>query len=329
MVLVILSASVSVFFFILSFYYFRTESQAVIERRLMNYMDNKKPIRQQPVEEKKGDTGFSLQKLFGKKEPETLEEMLADRDSWRNSFRTELSRADIPMRPEEFIILCLGGGFLAGVVMAIFAGNVMMLPLTFIAAGIIAPLLYIRIKKQKRVTNFNSQLASALPTMANSLRVGFSLFQAMKSLSEEMSPPLATEFSRTLQEINLGTRVDDSLENLSDRVKSDDLELVVMAMIIQRQVGGNLSEVLDNIAHTIQERIKIQREIQTLTAQGKISGLVVGFMPFALALILFIINPEYMTTLFTHPLGLVMLAMAFCSQMIGVFLIRKIVNIKM
>jgi len=210
----------------------------------------------------------------------------------------------------------------------LLAANLVLMLVGFVAGFYFLPTLFINRKKRVRINHFNYQLSSALSTMANSLRAGFSLFQAMKSLSSEMSPPLSTEFSRTLKEINLGTPTEQALQNMSARVKSEDLDLVVLAINIQRQVGGNLAEVLENIAHTIQERIRVQREIKTLTAQGRISGIIIGLLPVFLALAIFLLNPEYMGSFFAHPLGYVLTAMGLFSQFIGVMMIRKIVDIK-
>ncbi len=307
----------AVFFLLIALFSFRTEKTRDVEARLQTYAGSTKGIAKKTPPKKKG--------FFSRKEDKDILEV--GKDDWRSRLKNELSQADIPLRAEEFLMFCFLGGFITGLLLFALTGEGGLFFLGLFAASFILPLLYIRRAKVQRAMKFNHQLASALATMANSLRVGFSLFQAMKTLADEMPPPLSVEFKRTLQETNLGTHTDQALQNMCDRVKSDDLELVVMAINIQRQVGGNLAEVLDNIAHTIKERVRVQREVKTLTAQGRISGMIIGLLPIFLAGIIFMINPEYMGQLFAHPLGLVILGMGLFSQLIGVMFIRKIVNI--
>ena len=139
--------------------------------------------------------------------------------------------------------------------------------------------------------------------------------------------PLGGEYKRTLREIQLDTP-ETALNNMSHRVGSDDLELVVTAIITQRKVGGNLAEILDSIAGTIRERVRIQGEIKTLTAQGRISGLIIGLLPVALVAVLFVINPGYIGMLFTEPIGLVLVGGAVIGEIVGVLIVKKIVDIK-
>ncbi len=147
-------------------------------------------------------------------------------------------------------------------------------------------------------------------------------------VSREMAPPIGVEFARVLKEMNLGVTTEEALANLGERVVSDDLDLVITAVLIQRQVGGNLAEVLDSIAGTIRERIRLKGEVRTLTAQGRVSGLIIGVLPFALAGFIYVINPKYMMTLFTHPLGIAMVGYALVSMAVGMMMVWKIVNIE-
>jgi len=164
--------------------------------------------------------------------------------------------------------------------------------------------------------------------MSNAIRSGFSFLQAMDMASREMSAPLSVEWGSALKEMQLGVSTEQALENLTTRVGSMDLELMVTAIIIQRQVGGNLSEVLSNIHNTIQGRLRIQKEIRTLTAQGRISGYLIAGLPFFIALMLLFINPSYLELLISKPLGWEMIGGGLISQTIGFVIIRKIVNIK-
>lgn len=238
----------------------------------------------------------------------------------------ELAKADIPLRGEEFLGLCLilviGGGLFFLVV----SGN---LVIGIIAAilGWYLPRLVLRAAITRRINKFNSQIGDALVIMANSLRSGFSFLQAMDMVRKEMTAPIAKEFGSALQEMNWGVPTEEALANMSARIKSSDFDLVVTAVLIQRQVGGNLAEVLDSIANTIRERVRIKGEIKTLTAQGRLSGIVIGLLPFLLTVAVFSLNPDYITPLFTSKLGLILISIAFLSQLIGISLIRKIVNI--
>lgn len=239
----------------------------------------------------------------------------------------ELTKADIPLRGEEFVVLVL----LAGLGCAIFF-LMLTLNLAFgVIAGIcgfIVPFLLVRMTSQKRLAKFNAQIGDALVIMSNSLRSGFSFLQAMDMVRKELPNPIAKEFGRTFKEMNLGTQAEEALQNMAQRVKSDDLDLLVTAVLIQRQVGGNLAEVLDNIAETIRERVRIKGQIRTLTAQGRISGFVIGLLPVGLAAVMFAISPGYIMTLFTNQIGLLLVAAAIFSEITGVILIKKIVDIE-
>jgi tight adherence protein B len=238
----------------------------------------------------------------------------------------QLARADIPLKGEEFlgltIILVLGGGLFV----TLIGGNP--------AAGLMAaalggylPHFGLRLAKTRRLAQFNGQISDALVIMANSLRSGFSFLQAMDMVRKEIPGPIAKEFGVALQEMNWGTPTEEALQSMASRVDSEDLELVVTAVLIQRQVGGNLAEVLDNIATTIRERVRIKGEIKTLTAQGRISGLIIGLLPILLTTVLFFLNPEYVKLLFTSKAGLMMVSFAVMSQILGLALIKKIVQI--
>lgn len=239
----------------------------------------------------------------------------------------ELTRADLPLRSEEFLAFSVLGIGLAGFAVLLVTGSLLYLAIVLLVL-LPLPYLFIRQARHKRLAQLNSQIGDALLIIANALRSGFSFMQAMGLVRKEMPDPIAREFGRAFQEINLGTPTDQALLNMAERVGSDDLDMVVTAVLVQRQVGGNLAEVLDKIAHTIRERIRIKGEIKTLTAQGRISGLIVGLLPTALALILFLMNPGYISLLFTTRVGLLMVGVAFLMQTTGFLIIRRMVDIK-
>jgi tight adherence protein B len=252
-------------------------------------------------------------------------------DSYKKKIQSDLSLAHILLKPEEYIIICLllfsGIGFLTFLItdkssLAIFFS------LITGSVGWIIPKIVVQSKIRKRIRRLNDQLGDTVLLISNSLKAGFSFFQAIDAVSVEMKGPIAEEFALLQKEINLGSTTEKALENLIARIPSRDLELVVTAVLIQRQIGGNLSEILDNISFTIKERIRIKGEIRTVTAQGRISGLIISFLPVGLFLTLYVINPSYMSLLFTEPLGIVIIVFAVIMEFLGIFAIKKIVTIE-
>jgi tight adherence protein B len=246
---------------------------------------------------------------------------------YASKIERELAKANIPLRGSEFvglnlILVVLGAAYgwfvlghaLAGLVLASLGG--------------LLPNLYVKARQGSRLAKFDSQIADALVIMSNSLRAGYSFLQAMDMVAKEMSPPISEEFTSAMKEMSLGSPTESALAALSDRVGSEDLELVVTAVLIQRQIGGNLAEVLDNIAETIRERVKLRQEVKTLTAQGRMSGVIIGVLPAALGVFLYAVNPEYISLLFTHPTGKLMVGLAVFGELIGILVIRKIVAIE-
>lgn len=247
---------------------------------------------------------------------------------WSCHIEHQLIQAGIPMRGSEFLVICFGGLLFSAIFGFVIGGRSLLFGLVGGTVGYIVPLFVLKLKISRRAKAFNSQLGDSLILIANSLRTGYSFLQSIEMVSREMPKPICEEFARLLKEMNLGVSTEDAMNNLAKRVNSDDLDLVVTAVLIQRQVGGNLAEVLDGISNTIRERIKIKGQIQTLTAQGRISGLIVSLLPLATGLMIYIVNPEYMKVLFFHPIGRIMIVAGVISQIVGMLLIRKIVNIE-
>ncbi len=246
---------------------------------------------------------------------------------WSKKLEKELLRANIPLNGGEFLalqmILTLTF-FLIGlsVIHQFLAG-----PLVGML-GVILPRIWLKNAQKKKIQRFNDQLADALLILANSLKAGFSFMQALDLVSREMPDPIARELQFSLREMNYGTPTEQALLNLNDRVGSDDLDLLITAILIQRQVGGNLAEVLQSIHSTIQDRIRIKQQIKTLTAQGRMSGYVIAALPFGIAAVLTLMNPSYMLLMVTQPLGWAMIGGGLTSEIIGFLIIRKIIAIK-
>lgn len=251
----------------------------------------------------------------------------AESPRWGRAVEHRLMRAGLPLRSGEFVVLCLGAALPGALLMLLLGAS---LPLAAVGAALAGslPWLLLRIRTQRRMKLFNRQLGDSLTLTANSLRTGYSFLQAMELVAREMQAPIADEFARTVKEMSLGATMETALENMAKRLDSDDLDLVLTAVLIQRQVGGNLSEVLDNIARTIRERVRIRGEIRTLTAQGRISGLIVSLLPLVMGGVIYLMNPEYIRPLFAQPAGRLMLGGAVVSQLIGIILIRRIVDIE-
>lgn len=254
-------------------------------------------------------------------------------DGYKKNIQKQLVRANILLKPEEYISICLV--FFVATAFVVFVlsssteppNNVL---LSFIAGivGWFIPKFFLKSKIKSRLKHLNEQLCDGITLISNSLKAGYSFFQAVDTVAKEMSGPISQEFALMQKEINLGVTTEKALENLVTRVDSDDLELVVTAVLIQRQVGGNLSEVLDNISTTIRERIKIKGEVRTVTAQGRMSGLIISMLPPALGMILYIVNPQHISLLFNNPIGIGILVFSVFMELVGIYFITKIVKIE-
>lgn len=246
---------------------------------------------------------------------------------YKEKIGIQLEQAHLPLKSEEYIAVKLLIFFAVLAVTVIFTEN----PAGASAIALIAscvPGIYMNSRRRSIVHKIDQQLPDTLALISNTLKSGYSFLQAVDTASKELLPPISLEFQRIIKEVNLGVNTEKALESLSRRVQSKDLELIIMAVLIQRQIGGNLSEILDNISETIRSRIKIKGEIKVLTAQGRISGMIIALLPVALGVTLYYINPEYISMLIKHPLGLGMLGAAAFMQGIGILLIRKIIKIE-
>lgn len=239
----------------------------------------------------------------------------------------ELLSASIMILPEEFLAMWAGAFIIIPGLLFLLFLNVL-LALVSMAAIAILPPLYIKSKKSKKYKQFDDQLSDALMMMANSLSAGLSFQQAMENISKEMPDPIAGEFSRVLKEMRFGKTVEDALGGLLERIPSNDLMIAVNAILIQHQVGGNLSEILTTIAETIQDRHRLKKEIHVLTTQGKFSGIIISILPVFLFFVVSILNPSYMGDFLKDPIGLIMILVGIVMEFIGIILIKKIVTIE-
>ena len=292
---------------------------------------------------KRGPSGHGQQSLrarfFGGRAAAAADRAVERRD-WGASMARELARADLQLRPSEYLairVACVVGAplvvFLLGRTVMPSLDN----PIALLVAGVLGwwiPRFYVNRRKNKRLQAFNDHLADTITLVANALRAGASFLQAIELVVRETQPPISTEFNRVIREVNLGLPFEQALNNMVRRVRSEDLELMTTAITIQHQVGGNLAEILDSIAFTIRERIRIKGEIRTLTAQQRMSGYVVAGLPIFLVVILSIIAPQFMEpmfgdpTVFGIPVGVIILGIGGLMMLIGFLAIRKIVDIE-
>lgn len=239
----------------------------------------------------------------------------------------KLTKARIPMKAEELIGLSFVIASAALLIFWLLAGSILF-GIICAVIGFYLPLHIVERRKRKRMEMLNRQLPDALDIISNGLRAGFSFTQALGVVARETEPPIADEFARVLRKNQLGKPMADVLRELSEHTDSDDFDMVVTALLIQRQVGGNLAEILDNVAHTVRERIRIKGEIRTLTAQGRITAVIVSLLPAGVAVMLFMMNPGYIMVLFTELPGMIMFGTAVILQILGIIVLRKIINIE-
>jgi tight adherence protein B len=253
--------------------------RANVEQRLSQYLDEDKPNIDREAQ------SSAMTDWVSKRVAKT---------SYGDRIARDLARADLKFKVGEYFILIATAILITGL-LAWFVGN--RHPISALIGALVgafAPGFYVRSQQKKRLQKFNGQLSDMLNLMVNGLRAGYSTMQAMEAISKEMPPPINDEFRRVVQEMQIGIPMETALENLLRRIPSEDLDFVVTAINVQREVGGNLSEILDTISFTIRERVRIKGEIRVLTSQVRTSGTVLSLIPFGLTCILWFLNPEYL-----------------------------------
>jgi tight adherence protein B len=246
-----------------------------------------------------------------------------------DSISRELARADIKFRPAEYIALIVASTVVVGLA-GWFLGKSLLFGIASAVFGAFVPQIYVRRAQGARLRKFDNQLGDMLNLMVNGLRAGYSTLQAMEAVSRELPSPICDEFRRVVQEMQLGIPMEDALEHLLRRISSEDLDLVITAINVQREVGGNLAEILDVISYTIRERVRIKGEINALTAQGRITAWVISLLPLALVGILFLANRDYIMQFFnpdTRGCGIPMVILAAIMVLSGFYTVRKMAQI--
>jgi tight adherence protein B len=295
-----------------------TTEKAMVEERFGRYVDDQAVAEQAP----QGPNTSVVSEWFNQR---------VQGSSVGEGISRELARADIKLKPGEYlalmVIAAVGVGFLAFFVARfnIFAG--------IIGAGIglFIPRFYVKREQANRLVKFNNQLADMLNLMVNGLRAGYSTMQAMEAVSKELPAPISDEFRRVVQEMQLGVPMERSLDNLLRRIPSDDLDLMITAVNVQREVGGNLAEILDTISYTIRERVRIKGEIRVMTSQVMYSGRFLSMLPLIVIGILYLLNPSYMSEFWKPeniPCGYIALGLGGILIVAGYFAMTKLADIE-
>ena len=251
----------------------------------------------------------------------TLSSDVADK-RFASRVQRDLARADLRLRVAEYYYLRVG--LALGLCAILFLLRDPLSALVGAVLGYFVPRIWVGRRIGGRLNAFNKQLPDTIVLLSNSLRAGSSFLQSIELVSRETPAPMGSEMGRVVREVNLGLGMEEALANMVRRIKSDDLDLMVTAIGVQQQVGGNLAEILDTIAFTIRERVRIKGEINTLTAQGRMSGYLMAFLPIGIAITLNFINPGFMQPLFTQLLGQILLGVGSVMMVIGFFMIQKL-----
>lgn len=292
-----------------------TSERSLVEERLGRYLEDDKP----QESSKEGNSGLATEWLNRR----VASSSLGDRVS------RELARADLKFKVAEYFALV----FMSTVIVALLAYLIQPYIASALIGGVIGfflPRFYVKRQQAIRLIKFNDQLSDMLNLMVNGLRAGYSTMQALEAVSRELPPPISDEFRRVVQEMQIGIPMEKALENLLRRIPSDDLDFVVTAINVQREVGGNLSEILDNISFTIRERVRIKGEIRVMTASVRTSGAVLSLIPVFLSLALWFVSPEYISSFFARGPLCGWLAVGTIVGMIssGYFVMMKIADIE-
>ena len=245
----------------------------------------------------------------------------------KNWFELKAQQANLPVTGQEYMMLVGGSAVLFFVLLAI-ATLQLSEPLLFAVGWVIFASLYVQFKAKRRMKQFTNQLGDAIAMMSNAIKSGFTFQQAMDIVAKEIKGPISEDFVRALNEIQLGVTLEEALEGICQRVKDDDFEMVAMSVVIQRQVGGNLSQILDTVGETIRDRIKLKGEIKTLTAEGVISGWAIAILPIGVAVVCTAMNPNHFDEMLNSQYGKYIIALCLASEFIGGMVIRYIINVK-
>ena len=292
-----------------------SSERALVEQRLGQYLDEDKVAADRQAQ------NTALTDWVSKR---------VERTSFGERISRDLARADLKFKAGEFIALIVIAIILVGGIAYFIGGRN---PISFLIGAVVGyfiPGFYVRRQKARRLSKFNEQLGDMINLMVNGLRAGYSTMQAMEAVSKELPPPICDEFHRVVQEMQVGIPMEAALDNLLRRIPSEDLDFLVTAINVQREVGGNLAEIMDTISFTIRERVKIKGEIRVLTAQVRASGTLLSLVPVFLALIIWFIDPTYiMSFMDDGPVcGAAIAGLVLIMIGLGYFIMQRIADIE-
>lgn len=296
-------------------------SRRTIKRRISQLADRKQLALEMEKNEDVSKPAH-LKELF-----QNFAKNIRTTESTRIKIERELESAGVPLKVEEFITIRVG-------LFAITSMSAILLGIPFLFSVLVGflgwqiPFFLLKRKKEKRIGRVGEQLPQTLEIMSSAMKSGFSFMQAMQLVANEIPDPIGVEFYRTIKDINYGMPMELAFEQLQTRIPNKDLEIVTTAILIQRSTGGNLSQILETIHETITERVRLKDELHALTAQGRISALVITLLPIGLGILLNLINPEYFTPMLSSPVGWILLGGGFISGLLGWIFINKVVTIE-
>lgn len=309
------------FMLVFGFLYYFTLGDKKVEKRLRYYLNINEKYKKAKKKEKKEKA-----KLLNLK---NISLFFSNRltDKSNNKIEMVLRSSGLEMDVEEYMALTIISTVFCGLTAGLMFGHFLFL-IPGAVVGYFIPKLWVNERRKKRIKTFNDSLPDMIMTIVGSLKAGYSFIQAMKTVAEECESPVKEEVTAFLKETNYGITMEDALNNLKLRMPSNDLDLMIQAILIQRQVGGNLSMILEVIVKTIRERNAIDRHVRSLTAQGKLSGKVVGFLPVFIFLALLLLNPGYMEPFSTNIIGKIALVFGAVMEIIGFLIMNKLAKIE-
>ena len=293
-----------------------SEGRVLVDKRLKNYLENTSKS------SKKSDAKYALTDWVNRR---------VEKSTFGEKIARELARADLKFKPGEYIALYVIAIVGLAMIAYLIGGQIFLSAVIGGVIGSFLPRMYVKSQQSKRLQKFNDQLPDMLNLVVNGLRAGFSTLQAMEAVSKELPPPICDEFKRVVQEMQLGVSMEKALISLLRRIPSEDLDFVVTSINIQREVGGNLAEIMEIISFTIRERIRIKGEIRVLTSQVKYSGRILSLMPVILIIILYFLNRDYIMDLFLPEnilCGSIALGLAVVLIVVGYFVMNKFAQIE-
>ncbi len=299
-------------------------SRNVVDERLLRYGSRQPTWRElaEAEQQRQQRGGAMLTGAVTKK----MDKVMANR-GFAQQIALDLARANLRLTVSEYLILTALVALMCMLLASLISRSILV-GAVFGLASLYLPRWYVSSRQRKRVAAFNGQLGDTIGIMANSLRSGYSLLQAMDLVARETPPPMGEEFGRVVREVGLGLTPEAALDNLVQRISSDDLDLMVTAIKVQHEVGGNLSRILDTIGNTIRERVRIKGEIKVLTAQQSLAGYIISGMPLALAGVLLLLNPSYIMKLFTPGWTLCLPICGGLGIVLGFIVMKRITNIE-